>query len=584
MNNDYIGLIKDSKCNDKIKDYDYYKKKDNTEIYLKNKHIIEKDNITIIFEGEIQNILELNKLLNSNNTYEDIIYKGLNKYNKEFFKYINGFYSLVIYDKLNNDLYIVRDKIGSKTIYYKYDNNNLYFSSSLKILLNEFNLEKEINYNTLANFLSFQYSSLEDTFFEGIKKVMPGQIVHYHNGKIDTIKYYEPIFTHNNSKTFEETAKDIHKIVSKTINDYETDAKSITTFLSSGVDSSYITSISKKSIDTYTIKFNDLEENEAKYSKELSNKLNKNNIILSIDSDTYFKAIKEISSFIPEPLADPSSIGMFLLCKNASEKYKTALIGEGPDEFFAGYNVYKEPLEFTLYIKIPFVIRKLISNICSILPKVRGINFLIRRGKTVEEWYIGNANIFTYKERKKILRQKVYGKCPQEITKMYYEKVKNEDNITKMQYIDINLWLVGDELYNAEMMGKYNNINLKTPFLNQELIDIALSLETKDKINKNNTKLVFRESAKTVLEDKWSNKKKLGFPVPLKNWLKEEKYYNLIKNTFESAEAKEFFKTNKIMKLLNEHKKGKKDNSRKIWTIYVFILWYQENFGGNNEK
>lgn len=150
-----------------------------------------------------------------------------------------------------------------------------------------------------------------------------------------------------------------------------------------------------------------------------------------------------------------------------------------------------------------------------------------------------------------------------------------------MQYIDMNLWLVGDELFNAEMMSKYNNIKLKTPFLNQELIDIALSLETKDKINQQNTKLVFREAAKISLENKWSDKKKLGFPVPLKNWLREEKYYNIIKESFQSDIAKEFFKTKKIMKLLNEHKTGKKDNCRKIWTIYVFILWYQNNFGGN---
>lgn len=150
-----------------------------------------------------------------------------------------------------------------------------------------------------------------------------------------------------------------------------------------------------------------------------------------------------------------------------------------------------------------------------------------------------------------------------------------------MQYIDINLWLVGDELFNAEMMSKYNNITLKTPFLNQELIDLALSLETKDKINQKNTKLVFRDAAKISLEDKWSTKKKLGFPVPLKNWLREEKYYNIIKESFESKEAANFFKTKKIIKLLNDHKEGKKDNSRKIWTIYVFILWYQNNFTDN---
>lgn len=403
MRNDYMGLICHKKSNENIKDFDYK----NKNLYLKSNSIVEKENIAVIFNGEINNLKELQQMLNTKTkTTENIIISGFKKYNTDIFKYINGFYSCIIYDTLKEELYLVRDKIGTKSIYYKYINNNLYFSDSIKKLVKEFDLKKEINFNSFANYLSFQYSGLENTLYQDIKRVMPGQLIHYHNKKIDIIKYYEPKFTHDNTKTNKEITKEIHKIASNIIKKYEKDSNNITTFLSSGVDSSYITSLSEKSKDTYTISFEGLKENESTYSMELSKKLNKNNIVQIIDGDTYFDAIKEISSFIEEPLADPSSVGMFLLCKKASEKYKTAMIGEGPDEFFAGYNVYKEPLQLTSYNKIPFFIRKTIGIICSCLPKIRGINFLIRRGKTIEEWYIGNANIFTYKERKKILKEK----------------------------------------------------------------------------------------------------------------------------------------------------------------------------------
>ncbi len=589
MKNDFIGKIL---CNKKtsnesinIEKNKYVFKTEDIDIYLDNNNIFKIDNFIILLVGEIDNSLELKELLNDkeidNNNYSELIINGFKKYNTKFFEKINGSYAFCLYDYLKNELYLVRDKLGTKNIYYNITNNKLCFGTDLKVLIKKFKIEKEINNNALESYLSFQYSPLDETMYKNINKILPGHFLKYNNGKIEIKKYYELIFQEDNSKKINEYAEEIHNIASKTIKEYEDNSKSITAFLSSGVDSSYITSLSNKSTETYTINFKGLKDKEADYAKKLSKKLNKKNNTLEIDPKKYFDAIKEISSFISEPLADPSSIGMYLLCKEASKKYKTALIGEGPDEFFAGYNVYQEPLQMPIYNKIPFCIRRIIGKICECLPQVRGINFLVRRGKKVEDWYIGNANIFSYKERKSILKNKSNALKPNEVTKKYYDIVKDKDSITKMQYIDMNLWLVGDELFNAEMMGKHNNLKLKAPFLNQELIDLAMKVPTEYRINKENTKIVFRDAASNTLEDTWTKKKKLGFPTPLKEWLKIDKYYNMIKKEFNSEEATLFFKTDKILNLLEEHFEGKKDNSRKIWTIYVYILWYQNNFGGN---
>ena len=563
------------------------RKNNKNHIDLINKKLNLKENINIVFYGELYNKNELKQdllrqgyNLKSDNEI-DIILCGYEVYSVNFFEKMNGGFVLIINDNQNDELLIVRDCVGIKPVYYYSDLEKLIFSTSLKKMKEYY--EKEINFElnneALESYLSFQYSVLNESLYKNIYKLLPGHYLIYKNNNVKIEQYYKITFETNYNKSIEEYAKEIHENTKRIVSDYEINADNITTFLSSGVDSSYVTSLAKKAKDTYTIGFENLVQNESNYAKALSDKLKKKNNLINVTGDMYFEAIKEISKFIDEPLADPSSVGLFLLCKEASKKYTTALIGEGVDEFFGGYNVYKEPLEFSIYNKIPFIFRKVVGIFCSLLPEIRGINFLVRRGKKVEDWYIGNANIFSYKERRTILKNKTNLLKPKDFTKKYYDLVKEQDDITKMQYIDINLWLVGDELFNAEMMGKYNNINLKAPFLNRDLIDIATKVPVEQRVSIKNTKLVLRLAAKNTLDKNWYDKKKLGFPIPLRNWLKEEKYYNMVKECFESNVANKIFNNKKIINLLDEHRKGKKDNSRKIWVIYVFVLWYQYNLG-----
>ena len=277
-----------------------------------------------------------------------------------------------------------------------------------------------------------------------------------------------------------------------------------------------------------------------------------------------------------EPLADPSAIMLYFVANLASQHVKVALSGEGADEIFGGYNIYAEPYTVSWYYKIPYFIRKTLGIIAYPLRGHRGFNFIVRRGKKLEDRYVGNAFIYDNDEINKVLSYKRGKMTYKDITKPYYDKVKNKDEVSKMQYIDFNFWLIGDILLKADKMSMANSLEVRVPFLDRKLIDYASSIPTKYKICNGETKYLFRQVAKETLEDKVANKKKLGFPVPLREWLKEDDIYNKVKDTISRGE--EFFNTKYVIKLLDDHKKGKRDNSRKIWTVYTFLVWYNEYF------
>ena len=279
-----------------------------------------------------------------------------------------------------------------------------------------------------------------------------------------------------------------------------------------------------------------------------------------------------------EPLADPSAVALYFVCNTASKHLKVALSGEGADELFGGYNIYHEPLDLTAYDKIPFPIRRVLGKAASHLPQVHGINYIVRRGKTLEERFIGNAYMFTEKERKQLLKIKTNAKSPAAMVKPYYDMVKDKDPVTKMQFLDINMWMVGDILLKADKMSMANSLEVRVPFLDREIMKVAQRIPLKYRVNGTTTKYAMRTAAARRMPEKWSSKKKLGFPVPTREWLKQDKYYNIVKEAFTDETAQKFFNTDLLVKLLDEHKALKKDNSRKVWTVYTFLVWYKRFF------
>lgn len=539
----------------------------------------EKDKV-IIFNGEIYNYQIIKEdLLAKGHKFTtkadtEVILHGYEEYGEKILNKLRGMFAFVIYDIKTKELFGARDFFGIKPFYYYIDDDVFMFGSEIKSFLGNPNFKKEFNKEMLPLYLSFQYSALEDSFFKNVYKLKPGCYFKYKDGKFKLEKYYNLELEPYEDRSFDDFKDGIRDLLNDSVEAHKVSDVEVGSFLSSGVDSSLIATISSVN-KTFTVGWDNNNYSEIDYAKDLSKKIKVKNISKKISKSEYFEKFPMIQYYMDEPLADPSAIALYFVAEIASKHVKVCLSGEGADEIFGGYNIYQEPFTVSWYYKIPFPIRKFIGVLATPFRNHSGFNFLIRRGKKIEDRYIGNAFIFDTYEIDKVLNYKSNKKYT-DLTKPYYKHCKNYDDVMKMQYIDFNFWLVGDILLKADKMSMANSLEVRVPYLDRVLVDYARHLPTKYKVNEKVTKYAFREVAKEVLDKKVANKKKLGFPVPIRVWLREEDTYNLVKNTF--LEGSEFFNTKYLIKLLDDHKNEKRDNSRKIWTIYTFLVWYKQYF------
>ena len=539
----------------------------------------EKDKV-IIFNGEIYNYQTIKEdLLAKGHKFTtkadtEVILHGYEEYGEKILNKLRGMFAFVIYDIKTKELFGARDFFGIKPFYYYIDDEVFMFGSEIKSFLGNPNFKKEFNKEMLPLYLSFQYSALENSFFKNVYKLKPGCYFKYKDGKFKLEKYYNLELEPYEDRSFDDFKDGIRDLLNDSVEAHKVSDVEVGSFLSSGVDSSLIATISSVN-KTFTVGWDNNNYSEIDYAKDLSKKIKVKNISKKISKSEYFEKFPMIQYYMDEPLADPSAIALYFVAEIASKHVKVCLSGEGADEIFGGYNIYQEPFTVSWYYKIPFPIRKFIGVLATPFRNHSGFNFLIRRGKKIEDRYIGNAFIFDTYEIDKVLNYKSNKKYT-DLTKPYYKHCKNYDDVMKMQYIDFNFWLVGDILLKADKMSMANSLEVRVPYLDRVLVDYARHLPTKYKVNEKVTKYAFREVAKEVLDKKVANKKKLGFPVPIRVWLREEDTYNLVKNTF--LEGSEFFNTKYLIKLLDDHKNEKRDNSRKIWTIYTFLVWYKQYF------
>ena len=540
----------------------------------------DKDKV-IVFNGEIYNYKEIREELKSKghkfstNTDTEVILHGYEEYKEDILNKLRGMFAFVIYDIKEKSLFGARDFYGIKPFYYYYDNENFLFGSEIKSFLGNPNFKKELNKDMLSQYLTFQCSIGEDTFFKNTYKLLPGHYFIYKDKELEIKKYYEVKLEPNDDKSLEEWVSGIREVIDNSVLAHKVSDVEVGSFLSSGVDSSLIAKLS--SVDkTFTVGYDNKKYSEIDYAKEFSDKINVSNVSKKISKEEYFKEFSNVQYYMDEPLADASAVMLYFLSKTASKHVKVCLSGEGADEIFGGYNIYHEPYSVSWYNKIPYFIRKCIGILVYPFRNYTGFNFLYRRSKKIEDRYIGNAFIFEPNDAKKIVNFNYGNKTYKDFTKPYYDKVSDLDVVTKMQYIDFNFWLIYDILLKADKMSMAISLEVRVPYLDREVIEYASKLPSKYKIVGNETKYAFRKVAKEELADKVADKKKLGFPVPIREWLKEDDVYQEVKNMF--LESGYFFKPKKIIKLLDDHKAGKRDNSRKIWTIYTFLVWYQEYF------
>lgn len=539
----------------------------------------EDNSLVLVFNGEIYNskIIRENLIKSGHifktTTDSEILLHGYEEYGENLLQKLRGMYAFVIWDKNKKRIFGARDIFGIKPFYYCKMNGTFMFGSEIKSFLKHPHFKKELNRNALEQYLSFQYSPYLETFFKGVFKLPPAHYFIYENNQMKIKKYYEIKFEERKDLSLEEWVENIEQVFLNSVKAHKISDVEVGSLLSSGIDSSYIAS-SAEVDKTFTVGFSQDGYNEISYAKDLSGYLGIKNFNKIITEYEWWETFNKVQYQMDEPLADPSAVALYFACNEASKHVKVILSGEGADEIFGGYNVYKDPVDNAAYEKLPFILRHFIALIFSLFGERKGFNYFIRRGQKVEDRFIGNAYIFKKKQRDKILRNPTLKEGPESICKPFFDMVKHKDDVTKMQFLDLNMWLPGDILLKADKMSMANSIELRVPFLDKKVLELATQIPRKFRVNKKNTKYALRLAALKKIPAKVASKKKLGFPVPIRVWLAQERYYSLVRSKFESEVAMEFFNKDEIIKLLDQHATGKKDNSRKIFTIFTFLTWH----------
>ncbi len=555
----------------------------------------EDGKLVLCFNGEIYNFMDIRRELEgkgyrfATNTDSEVLIYGYREYGTKLLNKLRGMFAFVIWDKETKTLFGARDLFGIKPLYYAQMNGTFLFGSEIKAFLKHPAFDKQLNTAALEEYLTFQYSAMDETFFKGVYKLQPAHYFLYKDGKLDIHRYWDVHFQPDETPTLDQWVKAISEVFHDSVKAHKIADVEVGSFLSSGVDSSYVAAIAD--VDkTFTVGFGKEERyNEIGWAKNFSKAIGKKNYSKVIGPEEYWGELEHIQYQMDEPLADPAAIALYFVCGLAAEQLKVVLSGEGADEIFGGYNVYSEP-NATAYDKLPRGVRRTIGNVAEHLPAKRGVNFFVRKGKDLEERFIGNAYMFTPEQRKALLKIRTDAPDPQKLTAHYYKRVQDADDVTKMQYLDLHMWMAGDILLKADKMSMAHSLELRVPFLDKKVMELAEKIPTRFRVTRKDvtdehtpyiTKYAMRLAAKqdTPQETaKTAAKKKLGFPVPIRVWLKEEKYYNIVRSRFESEASQQFFHTEQLVKLLDDHKDGKADNSRKIWTVFMFLTWYHVYF------
>ncbi len=543
----------------------------------------EDGSVVIVYNGEVYNFMELrDELIAKGHVFRtrcdsEVILHGFEEWGEKTAEKLRGMFAFVVWDTKTNTLYGARDPFGIKPFYYTFtDRGHFIFGSEIKSFLEHPEFTPRVNENALRPYLTFQYSATEETFFKGVYKLPPAHWFTLKDGKLEKTRYWDIDFTKKTSLSYDEAAEQIDRRVHESVQAHRISDVKVGSFLSGGVDSSYITAVLMPN-DTFSVGFNFEKFDETSEAKELSERLGVANFLKHITADECFDAFPKIQYHMDEPQSNPSSVPLYFLAQLAREHVTVVLSGEGADEIYAGYEWYDLDPAMRRYRKLPGFLRRGAAGFAAKMPYFKGHDFLIKGAGIPENWFIGQALVFPEDEAVSILKEK-YRKGPAvgDITGPIYEKTKGLSELEKKQYLDLNLWLPGDILLKADKMSMAHSLELRVPYLDKVVMREAEELPAGYKIDGHDTKAVLRTAANKTLPDAWAHRPKKGFPVPIRQWFMEDKYYGYAKEAFTSDAAAEYFDQTALIKLLDDHRSGAVRNQRKIWTAYTFLTWHKQ--------
>lgn len=542
----------------------------------------ENEKYWIIFNGEIYNYVELKKeLVKKGYTFStdsdtEVLLATYCHYKEEAASKLRGMFAFLIWDKEAQLLYGARDPFGIKPLYFTQMDDQVYFASERKSLMA---VKEDILFDetALQQYMSFQFVPEPNTLDQKVHKVEPGHQFTLRPGQDIEFKTYWKVQFKPEQTQEQKLIEEVRDAIYDSVKVHMRSDVPVGSFLSGGIDSSFIVSVAKEfhpELKTFSVGFQQDGFSEVDVAKETADKLGLQNFSAVISPEEYMNELPKIVWHLDDPLADPAAIPLYFVAKEAKKQVTVVLSGEGADELFGGYNIYREPLSLKPFESVPSMLKKFLLRLARIMPEgMKGKSFIVRGCTPLEERYIGNAKIFEEPVKKNLLKQYDPNITYRDVTKTYFEESAGYSDINKMQYVDIHTWMRGDILLKADKMTMANSLELRVPFLDKVVFEAASKIPEELKTKDGTTKYLLRKAAEGIVPDHVLNRKKLGFPVPIRHWLKNE-MNAWAKDIIQNSQTDEYINKAYVLELLNDHCAGKADHSRKIWTVLVFMIWH----------
>lgn len=541
----------------------------------------EDKNFVVVFNGEIYNYRELTAELTAlghtftTRTDTEVLLHGWEQWGRELLPRLRGMFAFALWDRRAQVLFCARDMFGIKPLYYcRCADGTLLFASEIKAFLDHPSFEKQLNTAQLPLYLSCQYSPGRDTFFAGVQKLLPGHFLEFSEGIVRTTRWVQPAFLPGDTPP---APDELEAVLRQSAEAHKIADVEVAGFLSGGVDSAYLTALARPA-RTYTISYAEPKYDESFPARALARNLGLRNRVRCISPGEFWDAVPAVQYHMDEPMADAAAVALYFLNREAAKDVKVVLSGEGADELFGGYNIYRDPFTARWYNRLPPWLRGGLGAAASLLPPGPGVNFLVRRGLSLEERYFGPTALLTEREKRRLLPGYEGDGDPVCLTESSWDMTEDQDPVTRMQQVDLQLWLAGDILLKADKMSMAHSLELRVPYLDKEVFALAAALPAAAKANARMTKIALRQAAARTLPPAAAARKKLGFPVPVRDWLRQEPYTSRVRAVFSRPAAGEFFNVRLLHTMLNHHLHGG-DCWRQIWCVYSFLIWYEQFFG-----
>ncbi len=503
----------------------------------------------LTYRGHIRNHaalceeLQIKKCLPRAEREQEILRRGYEKWGTALPDHLHGMFAFAVQD--GEKIICFRDQFGTKPFYYCLaPDGKFLFGTMIRDIISKEGFVKELDESQLQIYLSLTYPAGEKTFFKGIKKLMPGCFLEYENGSISITRYWKPEFHPDESRTAEQWADEIHTTLQQMMREIKTPDETAESFLSGGVDSSYVLAMSDaKRADSCG--YDEERFDESRIAAKTAQTLGVEHCVAKITPEKFFETVPFVMKNMELPLGDASAIVFTLGCMAAAEHTKLCYSGEGADEFFGGYNMYRNAERY---------------------------------GDELKNFYVGNTNIMKEDEKQRLLLRYDPEIKLIDLAKPVYDETEGLDPLTKMSDVDIQIWLEGDIYLNVDKMSTAAGLEVRMPLTDRRIFDIASRMPSRFKVTQEQNKVAFRMAAAKVLPEEVAFRKKLGFIVPIRLWLADENYNADVRRLLNSDIAAKFFNMDELRSIYEEYTGGNSDLWRKIWTVYTFLVWYEEYF------